>query len=232
MIVALRIGHRTTAGASSCGTSCAATWDAGPALLMPVFVLAGIYLGWFSPTEAGGFACLYAIMVGRYVYRTMTWRDVLDCAVALGDADGADPGDRGDRGAVLLDPDHQRRAAGDHRLASTALELAPWAFLMAVNIILLIVGCFLDPTSAILVLTPLFMPDRQVARHRPDPLRHRDDRQPRDRHVHAAVRAEHLRRAVRARRLPLDTLYRGVLPFVVVQIAGAAHHHLLARRCR
>ena len=36
----------------------AATWDAGPALLMPVFVLAGIYLGWFSPTEAGGFACL------------------------------------------------------------------------------------------------------------------------------------------------------------------------------
>ncbi len=47
----------------------AATWDAGPALLMPVFVLAGIYLGWFSPTEAGGFACLYAILVGRFVYR-------------------------------------------------------------------------------------------------------------------------------------------------------------------
>ncbi len=41
---------------------------------MPVFVLAGIYLGWFSPTEAGGFACLYAILVGRYVYRTMRWR--------------------------------------------------------------------------------------------------------------------------------------------------------------
>ena len=48
-------------------------------LFMPVFVLAGIYLGWFSPTEAGGFACLYAILVGRYVYRTMSWSDVLDC---------------------------------------------------------------------------------------------------------------------------------------------------------
>ena len=48
---------------------------------MPVFILSGIYLGWFSPTEAGGFACLYAILVGRYVYRTMTWQDVLDAAI-------------------------------------------------------------------------------------------------------------------------------------------------------
>ena len=39
-----------------------------------------------------------------------------------------------------------------------ALDLPPWGFLMAVNIILLIVGCFLDPTSAIIVLTPLFIP--------------------------------------------------------------------------
>src|SRR5260370_40370536 len=39
-----------------------------------------------------------------------------------------------------------------------ALNLPPWGFLMAVNVILLIVGCFLDPTSAIIVLTPLFMP--------------------------------------------------------------------------
>ena len=48
------------------------TWQAIPALFMPVFVLSGIYLGWSSPTEAGGFACLYAILVGRYVYRTMS----------------------------------------------------------------------------------------------------------------------------------------------------------------
>ncbi len=39
-----------------------------------------------------------------------------------------------------------------------ALDLPPWGFLMVVNIILLIVGCFLDPTSAIIVLTPLFIP--------------------------------------------------------------------------
>ena len=42
--------------------------------------------------------------------------------------------------------------------ALKSLDLAPWSFLMAINIVLLIVGCFLDPTSAILVLTPLFMP--------------------------------------------------------------------------
>src|SRR6476620_11521350 len=135
----------------------AATWDAGPALLMPVFVLAGIYLGWFSPTEAGGFACLYALVVGRYVYREMSWSDVLEAAT---------------QAAIItsqiliivataalfswiltINGVPQAMTGG-----LTSLNVPPWGFLMAVNVILLIVGCFLDPTSAIIVLTPLFMP--------------------------------------------------------------------------
>ncbi len=51
----------TSRATSSSDTSCARRAKLIPALLMPVFILAGIYLGWFSPTEAGGFACVYAI---------------------------------------------------------------------------------------------------------------------------------------------------------------------------
>jgi hypothetical protein len=202
------------------------TYEAGPALLMPVFILSGIYLGWFSPTEAGGFACLYAIIVGRYVYRTMTWNGVLDCAVTSAMITA--------QILVIVAPLRlfswiltingvpQAITAG-----LKALELPPWGFLMVVNIILLVVGCFLDPTSAIIVLTPLFIPDREVARYRPDPFRHRDDGEHRDRHVHAAIRIESVRRADRARHSARHALSRRA---AIRRGAdhGPADHHLLA----
>jgi len=196
----------------------AATWDAGPALLMPVFVLAGIYLGWFSPTEAGGFACLYAIVVGRYVYREMSWSDVLDAAT---------------QAAIItsqiliivataalfswiltINGVPQAMTGG-----LTSLNLPPWGFLMAVNVILLIVGCFLDPTSAIIVLTPLFMP--LVRALGIDPI-----------HFGIVMTVNiaigmftppfglNIFVAQSVLGVPLDTIYRGVLPFAVVQIAA------------
>jgi C4-dicarboxylate transporter, DctM subunit len=196
----------------------AATWDAGPALLMPVFVLAGIYLGWFSPTEAGGFACLYAIVVGRYVYREMSWSDVLEAAT---------------QAAIItsqiliivataalfswiltINGVPQAMSGG-----LTSLNLPPWGFLMAVNVILLVVGCFLDPTSAILVLTPLFMP--LVRALGIDPI-----------HFGIVMTVNiaigmftppfglNIFVAQSVLGVPLDTIYRGVLPFAVVQIAA------------
>src|SRR5438094_753930 len=124
---------------------------------MPVFVLAGIYLGWFSPTEAGGFACLYAILVGRYVYREMSWKDVLDAATqaAIITAQILIIVATAALFSWILTINGVPQAITG---GLTGLDLPPWGFLMAVNVILLIVGCFLDPTSAIIVLTPLFMP--------------------------------------------------------------------------
>jgi C4-dicarboxylate transporter DctM subunit len=192
------------------------TWDAGPALLMPVFVLASIYLGLASPTEAGGFACLYAILVGRYVYRSMSWSDVLECAI---------------RSALLTTQILVIVAAAalfswiltinGVPQAITAwlqhLQLQPWSFLMLVNIILLIVGCFLDPTSAILVLTPLFIP---LAKAFGIDLIHFGIVMT----VNVAIGmftppfGLNLFVAQSVLGVPLETLYRGVLPFAVVQI--------------
>lgn len=194
------------------------TWDALPALFMPVFVLAGIYLGLSSPTEAGGFACLYAILVGRYVYRTMSWGEVLESAVrsAMITAQILAIVATAALFSWILTINGVPQAL---TAALQSLQLPPWGFLMAVNIILLIVGCFLDPTSAILVLTPLFMP--LVHAVGIDPI-----------HFGIVMTVNiaigmftppfglNLFVAQTVLGIPLETLYRGVLPFAVVQIAA------------
>jgi len=190
--------------------------DAAPALLMPVFVLAGIYFGYASPTEAGGFACVYAMLVGRFVYREMSWKDLLDAAA---------------RSAILtsqilvivataslfswiltVSGVPQMLAAG-----LTAMKLEAWSFFVIVNIVLLMVGCVLDPTSAILVLTPLLMPLVKLVGIDP---------------IHFGIVmcmniaigmflppfGLNIMVARSVLGVPLETIYRGVLPFAVVQI--------------
>ena len=76
------------------------------------------------------------------------------------------------------------------------LELQPWMVLLAINVFLLIVGCFIDTASAILVLTPLLLPIALAIGVDPDPFRHHRHRQSEHRYLHAAVRHQHLRRAI------------------------------------
>jgi C4-dicarboxylate transporter DctM subunit len=127
------------------------------ALSMPLFVLTGIYTGAFSPTEAGGFACIYAAFLGLVVYRRMRLQDVLDAAI---------------RAALTTSKIMIVVAAASviawlltvkgvpQALIANVIEagLSPLGFLLAVNVLLLAIGCFLDPTSAILVLAPLLVP--------------------------------------------------------------------------
>jgi C4-dicarboxylate transporter DctM subunit len=183
-----------------------------------VFVLAGIYLGWFSPTEAGGFACLYAILVGRYVYREMSWKDVIDAATqsAMITAQILIIVATAALFSWILTINGVPQAITGQL---KALDLPPWGFLMAVNLILLIVGCFLDPTSAIIVLTPLLMP--LVKAVGIDPI-----------HFGIVMTVNiaigmftppfglNIFVAQSVLGVPLDTIYRGVLPFALVQIAA------------
>jgi C4-dicarboxylate transporter DctM subunit len=196
----------------------AATRRAGPALFMPVFVLGGIYLGWFSPTEAGGFACLYAILVGRYVYRTMSWPNVLEAAIhsALLTAQILVTVATAALFSWILTINGVPQAIVG---ILTALELKPWAFLMAVNIMLLIVGTVLDPAPAILMLTPLLMPLVQALGI--DPI-----------HFGIIMTVNlaigmftppfglNIFVAQSVLGVPLETIYRGVLPFLAVQIVA------------
>lgn len=127
------------------------------ALLMPVVVLGGIYAGVFTPTEAAAVSVLYAALVGSFVYRDIRlsdYRRILCDSAAV---------------AAMIMFIITAAAAFSWFLTSqqipqdVAAWLAgamkePWAFLLAVNALLLVVGCFMEPNSAILVLAPLFFP--------------------------------------------------------------------------
>ncbi|MDI6024779.1 TRAP transporter large permease [Corticibacterium sp. UT-5YL-CI-8] len=134
-----------------------ATKEAFWALLMPIFVLGGIYNGLFSPTEAGGFACVYAIAVALFVYRTMSVRDVIRAAGSAAILSGqimiivA--------AASVITWMLTTQGVPQAIIAwINALQLSALTFLLAVNVVLLVIGCFLDPTSAILVFAPLLVP--------------------------------------------------------------------------
>jgi C4-dicarboxylate transporter DctM subunit len=127
------------------------------ALLMPVFILGTIYGGIATPTESAGAACVYAAIVTVYIHRELSWRQVLQIA---------------GRSAVLTGQIMIIvAAAGVYSWLLTTsgiqaelaafvaeMQLAPWMVLLAINILLLVVGCFLDPTSAVLTLAPLLLP--------------------------------------------------------------------------
>ena len=127
------------------------------ALGMPFIILGGIYGGVFSPTEAAAVACVYAAFVTRFIFRELGWRDIVEAASAT----------------VIFSAQiliivacagvfswlltvNQIPAAIVAWLQS--LNISAWMFLLTINVILLVVGCFLDPLSAILLLTPLLVP--------------------------------------------------------------------------
>jgi C4-dicarboxylate transporter DctM subunit len=134
-----------------------ATKEAFWALLMPIFVLGGIYYGLFSPTEAGGFACVYAIAVALFVYRTMTMRDVIRAAGNAAILSGQILIIVAAAGVITWMLTTQGVPQAIIAWIDT-LQLEALTFLLAVNVVLLVIGCFLDPTSAILVFAPLLAP--------------------------------------------------------------------------
>lgn len=134
-----------------------ATIRALPALMMPVILLAGIYGGATTPTEAAAVAALYALAVSGLLYRSLTWRSVygvfLDSsrsAASVGLVIGS---------ALIFN----YIVATENVPASlsglmTALELSRAEFLVLVNVLFLLLGCVLDATTIILVIIPLFLP--------------------------------------------------------------------------
>ena len=129
------------------------TWALGA----PFIILGGIYGGFVSPTESAALACVYAAFVARFVYKDMSWSDIVGCAsrtviltaqilliVACANVFG-----------WLLTVNQIPATLVD---VVSGWQLSPWMILLALNVLFLVVGCFIDPLSAILVLTPLLMP--------------------------------------------------------------------------
>ena len=190
------------------------------ALGAPVIILGGIYGGVFSPTEAAAVACVYAAFVTRFVYRELSWRDIIQAAsqTAYFTAQILIVVACASIFAWLLTV-NQVPAALVAWLQ--ALELSTWQVLLALNLLLLLVGCFIDPLSALLILTPLLMPIVQSAGIHPV-------------HfgivltVNLAIGLFHppfginIFVAQSVLGLPLKVIYRGIVPFLVLYLIALA----------
>jgi tripartite ATP-independent transporter DctM subunit len=133
------------------------TWRAMPALLLPVLILGGMRAGWFTPTEASVVAVFYALVCGRYVYRTLQWRavpDILWRSALLTASVLIIIGLSASFAWVLTIEGVPQQVAG----WIAELHLAPWLFLLVINVFLLIFGIFIEPLPGVMVLVPILAP--------------------------------------------------------------------------
>jgi len=127
------------------------------ALGAPAIILGGIYGGVFSPTEAAAVACVYAMIVTLVVFRELSVGDIVEAAaitVRFTSQILIIVACAGVFAWVLTVNQVPATLVGWIKY----LDASPWQFLLVVNVLLLVVGCFLDPLSAILLLTPLLVP--------------------------------------------------------------------------
>lgn len=128
-----------------------------PALLMPVILLTCLYSGATTPTEAAAAAATYALLVSVLVYRSMGLRDAY--ASLLSSARITTAIGMLIAGAMVFNYvitiENIPRALS---AALTGLELSPLLFLLLVNILLLLLGCFLEGTTILLVFVPVLLP--------------------------------------------------------------------------
>ena len=131
--------------------------DAFWGFLMPVIILGGIYGGIFTPTEAAAVSVVYGLFVGMVIYREVSFRDLFDILVDSAKTTG---------GIMLIVASASLFSfvCTKFGIANAASELLAsiahnqFVFLLIVNIIFLIAGCFIDANSAMYIFVPIMLP--------------------------------------------------------------------------
>jgi len=133
------------------------TWKALPAILLPVVILGGMRAGWFTPTEASVVAVFYALVCGKFVYRTLQWKALPDILArsALLSASVLIIIGLSAAFAWILTIEGIPQQMADWLVG---MNLSPWMFLIIVNIFLLLFGIFIEPLPGVMVLAPILAP--------------------------------------------------------------------------
>lgn len=133
------------------------TIRAFPALLMPAILLYGIYGGVTTPTEAAAIAALYALFLTGVLYKSVSLKSLYEILVDSAKSSAAVGVVIG--GAFILNYIViTENIPGIMTTFLQGMDISPLAFLLFVNVIVLLLGCFLDATTIILVIIPLFIP--------------------------------------------------------------------------
>jgi C4-dicarboxylate transporter DctM subunit len=157
-------GKRTGCDSGDAKVSARAIWiatrAAGPALLMPVIIVGGIWSGVFTPTESAAVAVVYGVLVSLTLYKDITVRDLPRLLVNAFQTSAT----------VMLVIGATGALAWLITVEQVAVQLAtwiklvasePWMFLLLVNVALLILGIFIEPLPALLLTAPLLLPIAQ-----------------------------------------------------------------------
>lgn len=137
------------------------TFTAFPALMMPVILLVGIYGGVTTPTEAAALAAAYAFLISAILYRSISLRQAYSTALHSARSTAA-------VGLLIAGALVFNYVVTVENLPTTirdvlaVWDLSPAAFLLLVNVILILLGCFLEGTAILLVIVPIFLPTAQA----------------------------------------------------------------------
>jgi len=135
--------------------------DAWAGIFMVVLIIGGIYGGLFTPTEAAAVAAVYAFIAAKFFYGDLRWKQVPKTLLSAANTS-----------AMLLYIITNailfsflmtsEQIPQDMSQWVVAQNLQPWMFLLMVNLALLAAGQFMEPTSIVLILAPLFLPIANV----------------------------------------------------------------------
>jgi tripartite ATP-independent transporter DctM subunit len=135
--------------------------EAAPALAMPGFILGFLRFGIATPTEVSVLAVFYSLAAGIFIYRDMTWARFYSALISAGVATG-----------VVMLVIMASAVVGWIMTIEQVPQLfsqwalgtlkEPWLIVVAMNVIMLIAGMFIDLPAAILLLGPIFVPLAQV----------------------------------------------------------------------
>ena len=126
-------------------------------LSMPIVLLGGIYSGVFTPTEAAAVAALHALVLSAFVFRALTWRSFW--GVVLESTRGSAVITIILAGSFMLN--YAFTAEGVPQAMALwvdSMQLSPTKFLLLVNVMFLVLGCFLDVSVLLLVFVPMLLP--------------------------------------------------------------------------
>jgi C4-dicarboxylate transporter DctM subunit len=142
---------------ASFGAIAKAGYSAGPALLMPVFIVGGIWSGYFTPTEAAAVAVAYGLLVSMFLYKDMSFKDIPHLLLKAFMTSATVMLVIGATGALawLITAEGVAQQLADW-VGSVAH--VKWVFLVMLNVALVLLGIFIEPLPALLMAAPLFLP--------------------------------------------------------------------------
>jgi len=161
-VICLRRGYKSDIPRPNLREMIVNSVKAVPALLLPVIILGGMRGGVFTPTEASVVAVVYALVVGKYVYRTLQWKmvPVLLSRTAILTSSVLIIVAASNAFAWVLTTENVPQAISAW---IAHLGLGPITLLLLVNVFLLVFGIFIEPLPGVMVLVPILAPVAHAA---------------------------------------------------------------------